>query len=120
MHDQLLVFLTMALAFGIGWFFIDSKGKLRTPWRTPPLTPPLTRRERESGLTIRFIASSLYTHYRNAMRDLRRFCGWPSGRQWVKSRKHWNREYPQGARRFAHVVSQLKVNHHTKKKEESL
>ncbi|UOF81197.1 hypothetical protein [Caudoviricetes sp.] len=101
--QQFLVFLIMVCTFSFGiWFVIPWQGK-----RTPKSSriAPMTRAEREVGAT--FIPAHIYRHYRNPMRALRRFLGNPSGRQWVKLRKHYNREVPNGAFRFALAVQRM-------------
>lgn len=100
MSVQFWVFGAMLAAFGIGVWFVR-----RTP-SVPPIRVHATRREREMG--IKYALSSDYMKYRNPMRDLRRFCGWPSGRQWVRLRKYWNRERLDGARKFAMAVAALR------------
>lgn len=53
---------------------------------------PLTRAERSLGRkNIRFTPAYLYRNWRNPLRNLRRFLGWPSGRQWRITRKKYSR-----------------------------
>lgn len=102
MTVQMGVFAVMLATFGIGIRFVRRQ---RQRFEIPTIHLNVTRIERELG--VRYSLSSEYSRYRAPMRILRRFCGWPSGRQWVLLRKHWNRERPDGARRFANVVARF-------------
>lgn len=93
-----IVMLVMLVVLLIGLPFL-------TPYRRPigkepnrfVVNPP----PKFKGMEVKFTLASEYHRYRNPMRDLRRFVGWPSGRQWVLLRKFWNRETPNGAMKFA-------------------
>ncbi len=97
--QQWIVFLVMAAVFMGGiWFITPTEKK-------PVFRAPATRAERAIGFTS--TPAHIYRHYRNPMRTLRKFLGDPSGRQWRKLRKYYNRQVPDGARRFAMAVQQM-------------
>lgn len=101
MVHQWLVFFVMVGVLSVGAWFVTPYKEKNPKVRINPVGSEKKAKE----LGYHFTLSSHYRHYRNPMRNLRRYIGWPSGRQWVKLRKYWNRETPNGAKRFAHFIS---------------
>jgi hypothetical protein len=93
----------MAVLFVGGAFFANKWAK-----RSPVVYAPLTRKEAEIG--GRFFPANKWRHWRNPLKELRRFLQWPSGRQWTKLRKQYNRMMPDGALRFAGMATNVRQN----------
>lgn len=91
----------MAVLFLAGALFAK-----RWVHRNPVVYAPVSKKELAMG--AKFISADRWAKYRNPMREFRRFLQWPSGRQWVKRRKEYNRMMPNGAEVFAKMATNVR------------